>query len=249
MILIAFTQLLGLDEETMLEVAKKQDTSDIKHYVGLIRTIQKEKSLVLFITICQQLIELSDNPHFISIAYKRILMDIGYSSKESDDILEGTYFDNRDIEAYKPNHDSSISDLDLMADYFSKQCEQAEEEIKELTTSISEQENNYEEDDSEYVTPKFLHNWKFIDFLNGRDYNIQIKETVNCETGEHMHSLVLQDASDRQIYLSRVSYLEGLTILEILGKKEDLLVGITEYGNFWLHDGSKLFYMEADQIY
>lgn len=248
MVLLAFTQMLGLNEKELLEVGKRQDASDIQQYVDNIRTIQKEKSLILFDVTCQELIDLSDNKNFISIAYKRILMDIGYSSEESDAILDRVYFRDRDIEAYKPNNDSSsISDIDIMVDYCSKQRQKAEDKIKELSTPMLDDIEDYEEkEDSEYVTPKFLHNWNFIDFLKGRDYDIQTKETVNCETGDIEYSLVLQDQSERQIYIHSLT---RLTVSEILEEKEKLFVGITEYGNFWLHDGGKVFYMEAAYIY
>ena len=248
MVLLAFTQMLGLNEKELLEVGKRQDASDIQRYVDNIRTIQKEKSLILFDVTCQELIDLSDNKNFISIAYKRILMDIGYSSEESDSILDRVYFTDRDIEAYKPNNDSSsVSDIDIMVDYCSKQRQKAEGKIKELSTPMLDDTEDYEEkEDSEYVTPKFLHNWKFIDFLKGRDYDIQTKETVNCETGDLEYSLVLQDQSERQIYIHSLT---RLTVSEILEEKEKLFVGITEYGNFWLHDGGKVFYMEAAYIY
>lgn len=248
MVLLAFTQMLGLNEKELLEVGKRQDASDIQRYVDNIKTIQKEKSLILFDVTCQELIELSDNKNFISIAYKRILMDIGYSSEESDAILDRVYFTDRDIEAYKPNNDSSsVSDIDIMVDYCSKQRQKAEDKIKELSTPMLDDTEDYEEkEDSEYVTPKFLHNWKFIDFLKGRDYDIQTKETVNCETGDLEYSLVLQDQSERQIYIHSLT---RLTVSEILEEKEKLFVGITEYGNFWLHDGGKVFYMEAAYIY
>lgn len=248
MVLLAFTQMLGLNEKELLEVGKRQDASDIQQYVDNIRTIQKEKSLILFDVTCQELIDLSDNKNFISIAYKRILMDIGYSSEESDAILDRVYFRDRDIEAYKPNNDSSsISDIDIMVDYCSKQRQKAEDKIKELSTPMLDDIEDYEEkEDSEYVTPKFLHNWNFIDFLKGRDYDIQTKETVNCETGDLEYSLVLQDQSERQIYIHSLT---RLTVSEILEEKEKLFVGITEYGNFWLHDGGKVFYMEAAYIY
>lgn len=248
MVLLAFTQMLGLNEKELLEVGKRQDASDIQQYVDNIRTIQKEKSLILFDVTCQELIDLSDNKNFISIAYKRILMDIGYSSEESDAILDRVYFRDRDVEAYKPNNDSSsISDIDIMVDYCSKQRQKAEDKIKELSTPMLDDIEDYEEkEDSEYVTPKFLHNWNFIDFLKGRDYDIQTKETVNCETGDLEYSLVLQDQSERQIYIHSLT---RLTVSEILEEKEKLFVGITEYGNFWLHDGGKVFYMEAAYIY
>jgi hypothetical protein len=250
MILFAFTQMLGLNEKELLEVGKKQDASDIQQYVNNIRTIQKEKSLILFDATCQELIRLSDNKNFISIAYKRILMDIGYSSEESDAILDRVYFEDRDIEAYKPNNDSSsVSDIDIMVDYCSKQRQKVEDKIKELSTPMFDDMEDNEEEDSEYVTLKFLHNWKFTDFLKGRDYDIQIKETVNCETGDLEKSLILQDQSERHAYIRLLSYTNKLTISEFLEKKEDLFVGITEYGNFWLHDGRKVFYMEADYIY
>lgn len=248
MVLLAFTQMLGLNEKELLEVGKRQDASDIQQYVDNIRTIQKEKSLILFDVTCQELIDLSDNKNFISIAYKRILMDIGYSSEESDAILDRVYFRDRDVEAYKPNNDSSsISDIDIMVDYCSKQRQKAEDKIKELSTPMLDDIEDYEEKEySEYVTPKFLHNWNFIDFLKGRDYDIQTKETVNCETGDLEYSLVLQDQSERQIYIHSLT---RLTVSEILEEKEKLFVGITEYGNFWLHDGGKVFYMEAAYIY
>lgn len=248
MVLLAFTQMLGLNEKELLEVGKRQDASDIQQYVDNIRTIQKEKSLILFDVTCQELIDLSDNKNFISIAYKRILMDIGYSSEESNAILDRVYFRDRDVEAYKPNNDSSsISDIDIMVDYCSKQRQKAEDKIKELSTPMLDDIEDYEEkEDSEYVTPKFLHNWNFIDFLKGRDYDIQTKETVNCETGDLEYSLVLQDQSERQIYIHSLT---RLTVSEILEEKEKLFVGITEYGNFWLHDGGKVFYMEAAYIY
>lgn len=248
MVLLAFTQMLGLNEKELLEVGKRQDASDIQQYVDNIRTIQKEKSLILFDVTCQELIDLSDNKNFISIAYKRILMDIGYSSEESDAILDRVYFRDRDVEAYKPNNDSSsISDIDIMVDYCSKQRQKAEDKIKELSTPMLDDIEDYEEkEDSEYITPKFLHNWNFIDFLKGRDYDIQTKETVNCETGDLEYSLVLQDQSERQIYIHSLT---RLTVSEILEEKEKLFVGITEYGNFWLHDGGKVFYMEAAYIY
>lgn len=250
MILFAFTQMLGLNEKELLEIGKKQDASDIQQYVNNIRTIQKEKSLILFDATCQELIRLSDNKNFISIAYKRILMDIGYSSEESDAILDRVYFGDRDIEAYKPNNDSSsVSDIDIMVDYCSKQRQKVEDKIKELSTPMFDDTEDNEEEDSEYVTLKFLHNWKFTDFLKGRDYDIQIKETVNCETGDLEKSLILQDQSERYAYIRLLSYTNKLTISEFLEKKEDLFVGITEYGNFWLHDGRKVFYMEADYIY
>ncbi len=250
MILLAFTQMLGLNEKELLEVGKKQDASNIQQYVDNIRTIQKEKSLILFDVTCQELIDLSDNKSFISIAYKRILMDIGYSSEESDAILDRVYFRDRDIEAYKPNNDSSsISDIDIMVDYCSKQRQKAEDKIKELSTPMLDDTEDNEEEDSEYVTLEFLHNWKFTDFLKGRDYDIQIKETVNCETGDLEKSLILQDQSERHTYIHLLSYTNKLTISELLEKKEELFVGITEYGNFWLHDGGKVFYMEADYIY
>lgn len=248
MILLAFTQMLGLNEKELLEVGKRQDASDIQQYVDNIRTIQKEKSLILFDVTCQELIDLSDNKNFISIAYKRILMDIGYSSEESDAILDRVYFRDRDVEAYKPNNDSSsISDIDIMVDYCSKQRQKAEDKIKELSTPmLDDTGDNEEEEDSEYITPKFLHNWNFTDFLKGRDYDIQTKETVNCETGDLEYSLVLQDQSERQIYIHSLT---RLTVSEILEEKEKLFVGITEYGNFWLHNGGKVFYMEAAYIY
>lgn len=247
MILLAFTQMLGLNEKELLEVGKNQDASNIQQYVDNIRTIQKEKSLILFDVTCQELISLSDNKNFISIAYKRILMDIGYSSEESGAILDRVYFGDRDIEAYKPNNDSSsVSDIDIMVDYCSKQRQKAEDKIKELSTLMLDDTKDNEEEYSEYVTPKFLHNWKFIDFLKGRDYDIQTKETVNCETGDLEYSLVLQDQSERQIYIHSLT---RLTVSEILEEKEKLFVGITEYGNFWLHDGGKVFYMEAAYIY
>lgn len=252
MILYAFIQLLGLKGDDLIEVGKKQSKSDIDQYVAYIRTIQKEKSLVLFNATCQQLIELSDTPHFISIAYKRILMDIGYSSEESNDILEGTYFNNRDIEAYKPNHDSSsVSDLDLIIEYLGKEGKESEKDTNEATPSISEEVETFvdnedpevEDNNPEYYVPTFLHNWDFTDFLDRRDYGMQIKETADCNTGDLERCLVLEDQSEKLIYLLLYPNIDSLSISEIMEKKFDLYVGITEHGNFWLHDKSKIHYM------
>lgn len=253
MILYAFIQLLGLKGDDLIEVGKKQSKSDIDQYVAYIRTIQKEKSLVLFNATCQQLIELSDTPHFISMVYKRILMDIGYSAEESDAILDGTYFNNRDIEAYKPNHDSSsVSDLDLIIEYLEKGCKESKNITNEVTPPVSEEVKTFvdnddsevdEDDNPEYYAPTFLHNWDFIDFLDRRDYGMQIKETVDRNTGDIEECLVLEDQSEKLIYLSLYPGLDCLSISEIMEKKFDLYVGITEHGNFWLHDKSKIHYM------
>lgn len=252
--LYAFMQLLGLEGEDLIKVGKKQETSDIKQYVAYIRTIQKEKSLVLFNATCQQLIGLSDNPSFVSMVYKRILMDIGYASEESDGILDGTYFNNRDIEAYKPNHESSsVSDIDLMIEYLENQYKEPEKDINEAVSSISEKvelpvcnENSKIgiKDNPEYYIPTFLYNWNFTDFLYGRDYCMKIKETVDCETGDIAKCLILEDSSEKLIYLSLYSSLNNLSISEIMEKKHELFVGITKHGNFWLHDNSKIHYME-----
>lgn len=252
MIIYAFTQLLGLKGDDLIEVGKKQSASDIDRYVAYIRTIQKEKSLVLFNATCQQLIELSDNPNFISIAYKRILMDIGYTSEESNCILDGTYFNNRDIEAYKPNHNSSVSDLDLIIEYLEKECKEPEKDTTEVTLSVSEEVKTFVDnedsevdnnDNQEYYAPTFLHNWDFIDFLDRRDYGMYIKEIVDRNTGDLEKCLVLEDQSEKLIYLSLYPGLDCLSISEIMEKKFDLYVGITEHGNFWLHDKSKIHYM------
>ena len=273
MILLAFTQLLGLNEKILLDVGKKLDASDIEHYIASIKTIQKEKSLVLFNATCQQLIKLSDNPHFISIAYKRVLMDIGYSSEESDAILDKSYFNNRDIESFKPNHNSSsISDLDIMVDYFGKQKNKAENELKKLYTPISEQEDTFIEDEESPINKNmvytnktighildnsdywdaycetwmdrpFIYNWKFSDFID-TDSNIQIKEAVNNLTGEYSHFLIIINEWDLPCY---IRMLDTLSMLEIIEQKEELLVGITKYGNFWLHNGREISGYE--QIY
>lgn len=157
---------------------------------------------------------------------------------------------------------SSISDLDALVSYVNKQREIAEEELRELTTppeqtgifgdldsAIESAIHEMKEENSDYVVPDFLHNWKFTDFLKERNYNIQTKVIASCEIGDTLRSLVLQDDYGRLFYLAMVSYLGSLSVAEILERKDNLLVGITEYGNFWLHDGSKIFYMEAHDIY
>lgn len=252
MILYAFIQLLGLKGDDLIEVGKKQSSSDIDQYVAYIRTIQKEKSLILFNATCQQLIELSDNPNFVSITYKRILMDIGYTSEESNGILDGTYFSNRDIEAYKPNHNSSVSDLDLMIEYLEKECKEPDKDTNEVIPSVPEEaemfidneDSEVEYNNPEYYVPTFLHNWNFTDFLCSRDYGMQIKELVNRATGDIEKYLVLEDSFERLIYLALYPGLDSLSISEIMKRKDKLFVGITEYGNFWLHDKSKIHYME-----
>lgn len=279
MILLAFTQLLGLNEKILLDVGKKLDAPDIEHYVANIKTIKKEKALILFNATCQQLIELSDNPHFMSIAYKRILMDIGYSSEESDAILDKSYFSNRDIEALKPNHDySSISDLDIIVDYFGKQKNKAENELKKLYTPISEQDevsiNNselksykkesalkeitfsednkqlghlldnttyWDEEVEDWVDRPFIYNWKFSEFLKEKT-NIQIKDVVNNKTGELYHVLIFIDDWDMPQYLK---FNKDWSLSEIIEQKDNLLVGVTIYGNFWLHDGCKISARDA----
>ncbi len=176
------------------------------------------------------------------------------------DNIKNVFINNREEEVNKDFY--SVSDLEAMVDYVKKQREMSERELRELTTppeqtgifgdldsAIESAIHEMKEGNSDYVVPDFLHNWKFTDFLKGRDYSMQTKITVNCETGETMAFLVLQDASDRLFYLAKVSYLEDLSVSEILKRKEELLVGITEYGNFWLHDDSKIFYMEAHDIY
>lgn len=249
-IVIAFMQMLGLTQEDLDKVAQKQEVSDIQQYVTSIKTIQKEKSLILFNAICQKLISVSDNGHLITTVYKRILMDIGYSSEESDGILDGTYFNNRDIEAYKPNHDSS-SVLDLIIEYLEKECKEPEKDANEVIPSIPEEaetpidneDPEVEDNNPEYYVPTFLHNWDFTDFLDRRDYGMQIKETANRNTGDLERCLVLEDQSGKLIYLLLYPNIDSLSISEIMEKKFDLYVGITEHGNFWLHDKSKIHYM------
>lgn len=266
MILFAFTQMLGLNEKELLEVGKNQDASDIQQYVDNIKTIQKEKSLILFDVTCQELIDLSDNKNFISIAYKRILMDIGYSSEESDAILDRVYFRDRDIEAYKPNNDSSfISDMDIMVDYCSKQRQKAEDKIKELQTPISEQEdyfqNNSNKEDfcntsSHYTNNTIGHildntsyfdeeseEWSERPFI----YNWKFSKFIKgCEDTIQIKEIVNKETGD--LYRALVildeydiplyiKMLDNYSLSEIMDKKEDFLIGITINGNFWLHNG------------
>ena len=249
-IVIAFMQMLGLTQEDLDKVAQKQEVSDIQQYIISIKTIQKEKSLILFNAICQKLICISDNEHLITAVYKRILMGIGYSSEESDDILDCTYFNNRDIGAYKPNHNSS-SVLDLIIEYLEKQCEESKNNTSEVIPSILEEAETFidnedsevEDNNSEYYIPTFLHNWNFTNFLYNRDYGMQIKETVDRNTGDLERCLILEDQSGKLVYLLLYPNIDNLSISEIMEKKYELFVGITEHGNFWLHDKSKIHYM------
>lgn len=249
-IVIAFMQMLGLTQEDLDKVAQKQEVSDIQQYIISIKTIQKEKSLILFNAICQKLICISGNEHLITAVYKRILMGIGYSSEESDGILDGTYFNNRDIEAYKPNHNSS-SVLDLIIEYLEKQCEESKNNTNEVIPSILEEAETFidnedsevEDNNSEYYIPTFLHNWNFTNFLYNRDYGMQIKETVDRNTGDLERCLILEDQSGKLVYLLLYPNIDNLSISEIMEKKYKLFVGITEHGNFWLHDKSKIHYM------
>lgn len=266
MILLAFTQMLGLNEKELLEVGKNQDASNIQQYVDNIRTIQKEKSLILFDVTCQELISLSDNKNFISIAYKRILMDIGYSSEESGAILDRVYFGDRDIEAYKPNNDSSsVSDIDIMIDYCSKQRQKAEDKIKELQTSISEQKNysqntSNKEDSynniSHYTNTTVGHildntsyfdeeseDWSERPFI----YNWKFSKFIKgCEDSVQIKEVVNKETGD--LYQALVildewniplyiKLLDNYSLSEIMDKKENFLIGITINGNFWLHNG------------
>ena len=251
-IVIAFMQMLGLTQEDLDKAVQKQEVSDIQKYITSIKTIQKEKSLILFNAIWQKLISISDNKHLITTVYKRILMGIGYSSEDSDGILDGTYFNNRDIEAYKPNHNSS-SVLDLIIEYLEKECREPEKDTNEVTSFVPEEAETFidnenqevEDNNPEYYVPTFLHNWDFTDFLCGRNYDMQIKELVNRETGDLEKYLVLEDSFEGLIYLALYPGLDNLSISEIIEKKFDLYVGITEQGNFWLHDKSKIHYMES----
>lgn len=113
--------------------------------------------------------------------------------------------------------------------------------------TLTQNQNIDENEDSEYYTPSFVHNWKLSDFLKGWDYDIQVMETTDHLTGEIKYSLVFQNCCERQIYVNRVSHLTGLSIPEIVEKKEELLIGITQGCNFWLHDGAKVHWSE--QIY
>lgn len=118
---------------------------------------------------------------------------------------------------------------------------------KEETTasilSVEEYDNpqKQKEEQSEEYTP-FIYNIKFSDFLKGKEDNLYIKEFVNSYTGDIISTCVVTDDWDIKVYLR---LLDSMSLPDIVKNIDNLFVGITECGNYWLHDGREIQYYEG----
>lgn len=101
---------------------------------------------------------------------------------------------------------------------------------------------NITDDGEEAITestvkePLFVEDWNLLDFARKYGPRMQVGEFTNAETGASFTQCIFTQEDGTQTYVMFFSQLGVLSPLEISKRKEELKVGRTKEGKFFLHD-------------
>lgn len=82
----------------------------------------------------------------------------------------------------------------------------------------------------------FVENWNLLDFAREYGPRMQVGGFTNAETGASFTQCIFTQEDGTQTYVMFFSQLGVLSPLEISKRKEELKVGRTKEGKFFLHD-------------
>lgn len=84
----------------------------------------------------------------------------------------------------------------------------------------------------------FIENWTLIDFAKKWGPEMKAGTCVNEKTGKYYKSCVFTQKDGTKTYVSFFHKLGELTASEILLRKDELKVGLTKNGKYYLHNGN-----------
>lgn len=92
----------------------------------------------------------------------------------------------------------------------------------------------------------FIENWSLVDFTKKYGPKVALGTCTNKTTGEQYKACSFTQEDGTRTYVSFFSKLGELTASEILERKEDLKVGITKEGKYYLHNGNVKAWEDVD---
>lgn len=202
--------------------------SDIDKYVKTIKSIQDGKLLLMFINACRKVIYLESDiciwaPH----DYEMILVNLGFS-KEDIQTLKALYYTKELQTIYilpkRRNYNKPI------------ESQEKEEEVKEI------KKTEYPQLIEEYPVYKeqmtiFKKNWTLPQFRKEFSIEDRVESKKNHTWNEDYKVCIFitnSDGSEFEVGLS--NSLGEPSIEEIQRREKELMVGLSDYGNYKLYD-------------
>ena len=233
-ILLEFTKTLKLEvgqlDVCIQKVTERfsrisKDTTKVLDYYKIVKTIHQDEPFIQFINTCHKLLnfidsldfELQQTEYYAYLAFPEILKDIGYTEDEINHIW-------KEETIYRFNKRSGIVN---------------EQRIKQESLALIEQKYPV----SKEQMAIFKKNWTLLQFR--KEFGVEDKIESRTSRGEEYKVCIFINTSDN--IKTEVGFSNSLgypTLEEIKDREKELMVGLSEYGNYKLYDNKIVPYNE-----
>lgn len=225
-ILLEFAKTLKLKEDHLLrgihEIAENssmasEDSTKTLDYCEIVKNIHQDKPFIQFINTCNKLLNLLDSlnqeqletEYYAYLVFPKILKDIGFTQEEIDKINNGEV-------VYR----------------FKKKCKITKtEEVK--TESLPTVIKSFPVSKEQMAI--FKENWTLLQFRERFGTEDRVEDRIN-HTRKEGYKICIFIKGSKETEVGFSNSLGYPTIEEIQNREKELMVGLSDYGNYKLYD-------------